>query len=129
MRKHLHAMARPWFVILTTVTLLHQVLQKALNISIPIIDNYLDPLLMMPIVLQLILTERRIFRNKGDNYILPISHLIILFVFVALITEYFFPIWRSGFTRDIWDIVLYAIGTFAFGIFWNKPLQMHNSNE
>ncbi len=92
---------------------LHQLLQKVLDIAVPFLDNYLDALLFLPIVLQLIEWERHyLFRQK--NYKLGPTEVIIYFFVLSFVAEYLFPRWRAGFTADWWDVLCYAIGAVVF---------------
>ncbi|MFC3197737.1 hypothetical protein ACFOET_08945 [Parapedobacter deserti] len=83
--------------------------------------SHLDPLLFMPILLQLVLLERRTVFRKGDAYVLPVLHIAILFFVVSVFAEYLFPRWSGRFTADIRDVGCYALGALAFAYLWNKP--------
>jgi len=113
---------RPWFVLLLILEITHQLTDKILQIRLPILDNYLDPLLLIPILLQLMLWERNTFWKQEKAFVFSKLQLVAIFFIVCVITEYFYPIWKSSFTADIWDVVCYGIGTLIFGLFWNKPM-------
>ncbi|HTO14274.1 MAG TPA: hypothetical protein VLZ83_00775 [Edaphocola sp.] len=91
-------------------------------IRIPFADNYLDPLLFMPILLHCILWEQRFIFKKGLNFKLGTSEIIIWLIIISILTEYFFPKWNLGFTADIWDVFPYGLGTIFFMLFMNKPI-------
>lgn len=114
---------QPWFIGLLALVLIHQIVQKVLDINIPLIDSFLDPILFMPILLHLILWERRYLFGKGPGYVLSWSQMLMVLIFVSILCEYFFPQWNDKFTMDYWDIVCYAIGAFIFGRFLNLPLK------
>lgn len=119
----LRKIARPWLLSLLLLVALHQVVERLLHIHIPVVDNYLDPLLLMPMLLHLLLWERRVLFKKGDLFVFSWPRMIMIFIIVSFITEYLFPLLRPGFTADIWDVLCYLIGTIIFGIFLNEPYQ------
>lgn len=124
MKSVLHKMLiRPWFLVLLFIALLHQVVQKILRINIKVVDSFLDPLLLMPILLHLILWERRFLFGEGGRYTLSWKQLILILTFVSILCEFFFPNWSDRFTRDYWDVLCYTIGTLFFGLVLNKPIR------
>ncbi len=48
-----------WFLVCVIIFTAHQFLQKTGFVNISLIDNYLDPLLAMPLLLQLNVLEKR----------------------------------------------------------------------
>lgn len=114
---------RPWFIGVLILVLIHQIAQKVLVLNIPILDSFLDPLLFMPILLHLILWERRFLFGKGFRYVLSWKQIIVNLVFVTILCEYFFPRWNAAFTMDYLDILCYSLGTLLFGKFLNIPLR------
>lgn len=123
MKNWLSKILRSWFIILLMVAFMHQFTEKLLHIPIPVIDSYLDPLLFMPILLHLLLWERRLLFKKGDTFTFSNLQLVLLFIAISYITEYLFPIWKPQFTADIWDVVCYTLGTIYFHIYHNVPYQ------
>jgi hypothetical protein len=117
-------LVRPWFIGMLLLFSIHQVMQKVLGINILLLDSYLDPLLFMPILLHLMLWERRFLFGKGSCYILSWKRIICILVFVSVFCEFLFSYWSDSFTRDYWDIFCYAIGALLFGIYLNKPLKI-----
>jgi len=91
----------------------HQYLQRVLQLNIPFLDNYLDPALLMPILLYAVLWERRIIL-KNTNIMLSNSELLGYFILMAIFGEILFPLLSERFTADYWDILAYAIGTFFY---------------
>lgn len=112
---------KPEFIIMLLSVLAHQVTQKIMKLSFPILDSYFDPLLFLPILLYLILWERRYWFGKGPHYVLSWVQIAAIFVFVSIVAEYFFPRWSNDFTSDYWDVLCYAIGAVLFGVFLNRP--------
>lgn len=49
----------PVFIICTILFLVHQIMQKGLDIHFNLLDRYLDNLLAMPIILTFLMLERR----------------------------------------------------------------------
>jgi len=99
--------------------LTHQFLQKVLHVKVPFLDNWLDPFLSMPILLGLILMERRWFLNrnsqdKNQDYNFSKLEIVITVLFFALIFEFLFPKYSDGFTFDWWDFVGYGLGGLLF---------------
>ncbi len=115
--------ARPWFIVLLLIALSHQIAQWILQIHIPWVDSYLDPLLMMPITLHIILWERRLVFGRGVSFTLNNYQLLAYFLVVSFLAEIVFPMIRPGFVSDFWDVICYGIGTILFAVCWNKPLQ------
>lgn len=104
----------PVFIISCLLFVLHQFLQKGLGISMPFIDEYLDNLLAMPIILTLLLVERRVLFKRGKNYRLPVLDVVIATFYISLITEVLFPLLSDRFTGDWWDLFFYATGSLVF---------------
>lgn len=104
----------PVFIICCLLFIGHQILQKGFGVSLPVFDQYLDSLLAMPIILTLLLWERRVLFKKGNNYRLSILEVVVATVFIALVSEVFFPMLSTKFTSDWWDLVFYTIGSIIF---------------
>jgi len=102
--------------------LTHQLFQKILHFKIPILDNWLDPFLSMPILLGLILMERRWFLKRysqgelksAGEYKFSKLETTIAVLFFAIIFEFLFPKWSQEFTFDWWDFVGYGLGGIIF---------------
>jgi hypothetical protein len=102
-------------IISALLFIIHQYLQMVAHINIVFLDNYLDPAVMMPIVLYAVLWERRIlFRNK--TIVLPYTDIFGYFVLISVFGEVLFPFFNDRFTTDYWDIVSYAVGSLAYAI-------------
>lgn len=94
---------------------IHQYVQLVMTISMPFFDKYLDPALMMPILLHLLVWERRlIFRDASTR--LPESHILGYFLLAVVFGEFVFPYFNDKFITDYWDILSYALGSFAYAI-------------
>lgn len=120
-------LVRPWFIWMLVVFSIHQIMQKVLDINILFLDSFLDPLLFMPILLHLMLWERRFLFGKGPCYILSWKRIICILVFVSVLCEFLYPYWDDSFTMDYWDILCYSIGALLFGLYFNDPLKIGNN--
>jgi len=81
--------------------------------NIDFIDDYLDPAVLMPLILYAVLWERRILlNNKKMN--LPYLVIFGYFVTMAVLGELLFPLLSDRFTADYWDILAYAFGTIVY---------------
>lgn len=114
---------QPWFMGALILTTTHQVLQKILGINMQLVDSFLDPLLFLPILLQLILLERRFVFGKGARYVLSWFQILTITVFVSIVCELLFPRWSPAFTPDCIDVICYMLGGVIFGVFFNSPLR------
>jgi hypothetical protein len=113
---------KPWFMVALMLLLMHQISQKILKIKIVLADSFLDPLLFLPILLHLILLERRFIIGKGQYYVLSWFRILTITAFVSVVCEILFPHWSSSFTADYKDVICYLAGGVIFGIFFNSPL-------
>jgi hypothetical protein len=108
------------FIICSSLFLLHLVLQHLLKINIPLADAYLDNLLAMPVVLTLLLAERRHFFNKGISYQLPLLEIFLATAYVSAISEWLFPWISKRFTFDPLDFLFFFLGAGIFYLVHNK---------
>lgn len=92
----------------------HQIIQKGFNINIPWIHSYLDDVLAMPILLTLILFERRKFFAWGDDFVFSALESLALVVSLSLVFELVFPAFSTKFTFDWRDFIAYALGGVVF---------------
>ncbi|TJZ61057.1 hypothetical protein FAZ15_07545 [Sphingobacterium olei] len=88
-------------------------------VSIPIAHNYLDPLLIMPILFQTVTWEHQYIRGEKDFY-LPWSYLLGYFLLVSILAEVVFPTINRQLIGDPWDVVCYAVGTVGFAVMQKK---------
>ncbi|MFP4090495.1 MAG: hypothetical protein ACLFUB_20975 [Cyclobacteriaceae bacterium] len=96
-------------------------MQKVLDIHFPMIDYYLDNLLAMPIILTLLLVERRIlFRRK--TYRLSVLEIVMATLLIILVAEIVFPLLSRDFTTDWWDVVFYVLGSLIFYLTINRSI-------
>ncbi|PVH24254.1 hypothetical protein DC487_14305 [Sphingobacterium corticibacter] len=119
MNKAVAHFINPWFLCFALLFIIHQVVQWGLGIPIGWLDSYLDPLLMMPITLHLLLWERRYLFEKGDSYKLSIFGIFNYLILVSILGEVIFPVLQPGFVADWIDVLCYFTGAVFFYIFMN----------
>ncbi len=107
-----------WMICLFVFTA-HQILQKGLGVPIPFIDNYLDPLLCMPIFLGFLWAERKILMRKHYWNRFSTSEVMVMTLVLSLIFEEVFPRWNEQLIKDHWDYIAYAIGALIYYFFIN----------
>jgi hypothetical protein len=95
------------------IFIMHQILENCFHVQVKMVDNYADALVCMPIILQLVVWERRLLL-KDTCYHLPLLHIFGYFILISLIAELLFPKLSNRFTADSLDVVCYAIGSFVF---------------
>ncbi len=110
----------PIFIICCFLYGLHQALQKLLHIPLPFLDFYLDSLLVMPIILTLLLAERRILFKRGRKYRLPVLDVVVATIYVVFIGEVVLPLLSERFTTDWWDVLFYVLGSLLFMLTINR---------
>lgn len=113
---------RTHFITLFLLFLLHQFLEKIALIKLPIVDDYLDPLLCMPFLLSMLLMKHRCLIYKDKHYILPPFLIITATLLISIIAEGIFPMIQPKFVADIWDIICYILGAIYFQLFFNHSL-------
>lgn len=110
----------PVFILCILLFVVHQLMQKVLDIRFPLFDRHLDNLLAMPVLLTLLLAERRWLFKRGRQYSLPALDVIVATVYVVFVTEIIFPVLSANFTADWRDVIFYALGSIIFWIMINK---------
>ena len=107
----------PFFIICLLLFIIHQVMQKGMDIHYKWFDRYLDNLLAMPVILTLLQAERIFLFRKGSAYLLPLFEIVMATLYIILITEIIFPIFSKNFTPDWADIFFYFAGSLLFYMF------------
>ncbi|MCO6476602.1 MAG: hypothetical protein J5I94_08265 [Phaeodactylibacter sp.] len=92
----------------------HQFTQKVLHLPIPWADNYLDPLLCMPILLGGYRLEQHWLLRRQR---LSLFEVLAITALLSFIFEWIFPRFSSGFTTDWWDVAAYFAGALGFYLF------------
>lgn len=118
--KLLKKILRPWFLAFLLVFTIHQIMQKGCSLRVPLLDNYLDPLLLMPMLLHLYLWEKRLLSGKPLSYVLPTAVAFSCFLFIAFIAEGVFPLLDDSFIADWLDVLCYFAGSLLFLTILNR---------
>ena len=100
----------PFFITCSTLFVLHQALQFAFGIYIPLAHAYLDNLLAMPIILTLLLAERKYVFKRGAHYQLSFAEVMIATVYVSVVSEFLLPLLSARFVYDPVDFIFYFLG-------------------
>ncbi len=119
----------PVFIICISLFIVHQIVQKGLEISFPLFDRYLDNLLAMPVILTLLLAERQWLFKKGSSYKLPVLDITIATIYIIIITEVIFPLLSKNFITDWRDIIFYILGSVIFHLTINKSTQQADGSR
>ena len=118
--KEIKPLYAPVFITCCVLFLAHQITQRVLHISIPFADNYLDNFLATPILLTLLLVERRTLFRYGHHYALTLAEVCLATAFIAVVGEVLFPYLSDEFTSDWIDVLFYALGSVLFFVTVNK---------
>lgn len=120
--------ARLYLAVISAVLfILHQYFQWIARIPMPFLDNYLDPALMMPILLHLIVWERYVLFRKRP-ILLTHTHLVGYLILAIIFGEFLFPRLEPKFTADYWDILSYTVGAINYGIAQRMAFQKNNQD-
>jgi hypothetical protein len=120
---------QPAFLLLVVLFGVHQVLQKFYGIHLGWLSYYIDPLLGMPILLTLLLAERRYLLKKGKAYQFSALEVGVAVAALSFIFEILFPVLSDRFTADWRDGIAYAVGGAIFYYFLNGKLADANLNR
>ena len=102
---------KPSWYVPALLFLLHQVAQYGFGLNHWLVDGYLDPLLCFPVLLGLLLVERRfLFGRARLGPLETVASALVLMV----IFEYVFPALKDKFFYDPYDVLAYALGVFYF---------------
>jgi bacteriorhodopsin len=108
------------FITCCVLFLAHQITQRVLHLRIGFADNYLDNFLATPILLTLLLVERRTLFRRGRDYTLSVAEVCLATAFIAVVGEVLFPYLSDDFTSDWLDVPFYALGSVLFYATVNK---------
>lgn len=103
----------PWFYVPLIAFIFHQVFQLGFRAELPIIDDFLDPFLFLPIILGLYLQERR-WVLMDNLYVLDKFSLYGLSLILCVLVEVVYPYLNDGYTFDIYDFPSYGAGAVYF---------------
>lgn len=123
----MNVLKSPVFIICCLLFILHQLLQKGLHISMPLVDSYLDNLLAMPIILTFLLVERRILFRRGKGYRLSGLDVVMATIYIIIISEIVFPFLSEQFVTDWRDVIFYALGSLVYWFTINRWSAKYNA--
>lgn len=90
---------------------IHQVLQKALNFPMPLLDNYLDPFCLGALGIYGLQLERKwLF----DQPALTKTDILLATLFLVIVSEIVFPFFSNKFVPDWIDAVSISLGVCWF---------------
>jgi len=109
-------LTRPIWYLPAALFLLHQLTQYGLGWSLPWVDDYLDPLLCMPVLLGLLVVDRGWLFGRPT---IGLLETLVVTTALSALFELGFPRWEARFVADWRDVPLYFIGAMAF--WWLQP--------
>jgi hypothetical protein len=110
----------PVFILCSVLFILHQLMQKGLNIHFSLVDRYLDNLLAMPIILTFLMLERRYLLGRKKSFDLSLLEVSVATFFIVVVAEIIFPMFSKDFVTDWWDVVFYVSGGILFYLTTNR---------
>jgi len=81
----------------------------------------------MPIILGIILWERKFIFKQKSTYTFSLIEIIIITILLSILFEEGFPRWSNAFTKDYFDYVFYFVGALLFYVHHNR--QSLGSND
>jgi hypothetical protein len=109
----------PVFIVCCIAFVVHQFMQKVMKVPVRWIDDYLDNLLITPILLTFLIVERRVLFRRGENYTLSLLETVVATAVIAVVCELLFPYLSDRFVTDAMDIIFYTLGSIVFYLFIN----------
>jgi hypothetical protein len=99
--------------ILVALFLLNQYIERVLHLSLPFLHSYFDDLMAVPITLG---TYQILVQDilKKSSFQIRISHILVCLIGFTFHFEILMPIISGKYTRDIIDILMYAVGCGLF---------------
>ncbi|MDX5348585.1 MAG: hypothetical protein LPJ89_02455 [Hymenobacteraceae bacterium] len=91
-----------------------------LGLQHPVLTNYLNDVLCMPLVLSAALLYQRIITYRNAAYVFTGYHVIVAVVYYAVAFELVLPQFMPRYTADFYDVVAYAAGGWLYYRFINK---------
>ncbi|MFA9189384.1 hypothetical protein [Flavobacterium magnesitis] len=101
------------YFVMSVIALSIYVMQKQ-NIALPpLINNYVNDLLCLPLVLGAITFMIRCLK-KDNSFMLPMRIILCMAAFYSFYFEYYLPELNPRYTADWIDVLLYFTGALAF---------------
>jgi hypothetical protein len=93
--------------------LYHQINEKIIGVAHPVLDNYLDDFLCIPLVIYLTgIIEFYLFNKRLKA--LQIQTVLGIFIFYCLLFEWIVPKYFHLGTADYFDVLMYLSGVFFY---------------
>lgn len=103
------------FWICMVLFVLHQLIQRIPALSFPLLNNYLDPLLFMPILLHGVAWERSWLLKRKTK--LKWYEIVLWTLVTMVLFEYILPKYDERFISDPVDVVMYTAGSILYDCF------------
>jgi hypothetical protein len=107
-----------WFYLFLFVFIINRYLIRPSEIQF--IDGYLNDLLCLPILLQLVQVCMKLIVNK--NYMLSLFQTIVAIIYCSVLFEIILPKYSNHYISDIYDTICYLSG----GITWKFLLNTYS---
>ncbi|WP_268035216.1 magnesium citrate secondary transporter [Algoriphagus sp. PAP.12] len=104
----------PFFFISAAFFWINQGAEKLFGRTSTFISSYSDDLLAMPVILGITLQVFQWIHPLKNQFRFTWVQCLVGFLYVSIAFEGVLPLYSETYTRDYWDIVCYAIGTFGF---------------
>lgn len=108
-----------YLIIAILVWFIHLIILNQ-KINIHFFDNYLDDVLLIPIILGFALIIQRKVILKNENFEFNKSTIFICWLYFSIAFELIIPKFTSNFTSDWYDLLAYAVGALYFQKLINK---------
>lgn len=103
-----------YFFYLTLIAWANHLLLRIFKIRVKFLDNYMDDLVLLPIILGIALIVNRKFISKNNDAKFNNVLIIFAWVYFCVMFELILPNFSKSFTADWIDCVAYGIGAFYF---------------
>jgi hypothetical protein len=102
-----------YFFVFVSIWLFYKILHFY-GLNLTLLDNYLDDVLLLPIVLCFALLIQRKLIAKNSNFRFHTFLIIFSVLYFCLMFEGIIPRFNKNYTADWLDCLAYAIGGFVF---------------
>lgn len=117
----MHPVKNSYFILGSLSYLLLQFCRQQ-HLFIPkLINSYATDLLFMPLLFMATLWLTRIVK-RTPNLVFSIPMLIVVFVYVSVVFEYYLPQKSSIYVQDSIDVLMYLLGTILFYFLQKKTV-------
>jgi hypothetical protein len=112
-----------WFYLFLFVFIINRYLIRPSEIQF--IDGYLNDLLCLPILLQLVQVCMKLIVNK--NYMLSLFQTIVAIIYCSVLFEIILPKYSNHYISDIYDTICYLSGGITWKFLLNTYSIKHNN--